>query len=138
MSGQRVVRVLERLCQERGVPQVIRSDNGPEFISDAVQDWAVRRGIKWHCIERGKPTQNSHIESFNGRVRDECLNQNLWKNQEEVRSETSEFRRDYNQERPHGALGYLSPLEYARRLVAGQNWGSQTEHSHAKAQSGLT
>ena len=68
--------------------------HGPEFISKAVQDWAKERGIKWHCIEPGKPTQNSHIESFNGKLRDECLNQNYWKDLAEVRKETSEYRRD--------------------------------------------
>ena len=116
-SGAHVARVLERLCQQRQVPEVIRSDNGPEFTSDAVQSWAKWRGLRWHCIEPDKPTQNSHIERFNGRVRDECLNQNLWRNIEEVRQETAEYRRDYNHVRPHGALGYLSPVEYARRLT---------------------
>ena len=89
-SGKYVARVLERLCQERGAPEVIRSDNGPEFIGDPVQQWAIGRGLRWDCIEPGKPTQNSHIESFNGRLRDECLNQNLWRNLPEVRRETSE------------------------------------------------
>ena len=93
-SGRHVTRVLERLCQQQGRPEVIRSDNGPEFISKAVQDWAKERGINWHCIEPGKPTQNSHIESFNGKLRDECLNQNYWKDLAEVRKETSEYRRD--------------------------------------------
>lgn len=122
-SGRQVARVLERLCQERGDPETIRSDNGPEFVSEAVQGWAALRGVRWHCIEPGKPTQNSHIESFNGRLRDECLNENLWRNLEEVRRETSEYRRDYNQDRPHGALNYLAPTEYARRLLTGENLG---------------
>jgi transposase InsO family protein len=95
-SGAHVARVLERLCQQRQVPEVIRSDNGPEFTRDAVQSWAKRRGLRWHCIEPGKPTQNSHIERFNGRLRDECLNQNLWQNIEEVRQETAAYRRDDN------------------------------------------
>ena len=116
-AGAHVARVLERLCQSRAVPDVIRSDNGPEFASGALQAWAKARGIRWHFIEPGKPTQNSHIESFNGRLRDECLNQNLWRNIEEVRRETGEYRRDYNQARPHGALGYLSPEEYAQSLT---------------------
>jgi transposase InsO family protein len=137
-SGLHVVRVLERLCQQRGAPETIRSDNGPELVSDAVQSWAKRRGITWHCIEPGKPTQNSHIESFNGRLRDECLNENLWRNLQEVRRETSEYRRDYNQARPHGALGYLAPSEYARRLQTGQSLGRTRAPSHATSLSGLT
>ena len=99
-SSLHVARVLERLCQEHGAPEVIRSDNGPELVGGPVQAWAKQRGIRWHCIEPGKPTQNSHIESFNGRLRDECLNENLWRNLQEVRRETTEYRRDYNQERP--------------------------------------
>lgn len=137
-SGHHVVRVLDRLCLQRGTPEVIRSDNGTEFVCDAVQRWAKQRGIHWHCIEPGKPTQNSHIESFNGRLRDECLNQNLWRDIQEVRRETSEYRRDYNEDRPHGALRYLPPSEYARRLLKGESLGSKQSHPHAKAQSGLT
>jgi len=137
-SGVHVARVLERLCQEHGVPEVIRSDNGPELISEPVQSWAKRRGIRWHCIEPGKPTQNSHIESFNGRFRDECLNQNLWRDLPEVRRETSEYRRDYNQERPHGALCHLPPSEYRRRLLAGQSFGGTKAPPHATHPRGLT
>jgi transposase InsO family protein len=137
-SGRHVARVLERLSQERGVPEVIRSDNGSELVSEAVQSWARRRGIRWHCIEPGKPTQNSHIESFNGRLRDECLNQNLWRDLAEVRRETSEYRRDYNEDRPHGALRYLAPAEYARRLLAQESLGRRNATSHAKTSSGLT
>lgn len=136
-SGRHLVRVLERLCQQRGYPEMIRSDNGPELRSDAVQDWARLRGVQWHCIEPGKPTQNSHIESFNGRLRDECLNQNLWRDLQEVRRETQEYRRDYNHVRPHGALSHLSPSEYARRLLTGQGLGSREAPSHATSASGL-
>ena len=139
-SGRHVTRVLERLCQQRGRPEVIRSDNGPEFTSKAVQDWAKERGINWHCIEPGKPTQNSHIESFNGKLRDECLNQNYWRDLAEVRKETSEYRRDYNEERPHSALCYLPPVEYARRLLTGESLGgnAQRNPSCGMAQSGLS
>jgi len=137
-SGAHVARVLERLCQGRVVPECIRSDNGPEFVSEAVQSWARSRGIQWHCIEPGKPTQNSHIESFNGRLRDECLNQNLWRDLKEVRRETAEYRRDYNEDRPHGALRYLSPSEYARRLQPIDSLGIRNADSHAMAPTGLT
>ncbi len=137
-SGKYVARVLERLCQENGAPEVLRSDNGPEFIGDPVQQWATGRGLRWYCIEPGKPTQNSHIESFNGRLRDECLNQNLWRNLLEVRREISEYRRDYNQERPHGALYYLPPSEYRRRLLTGKGFGRTRAPSHATYPPGLT
>ena len=139
-SGRHVTRVLERLCQQRGRPEVIRSDNGPEFTCEAVQDWAKERGIKWDCIEPGKPTQNSHIESFNGKLRDECLNQNYWKDLAEVRKETSEYRRDGSEERPHSSLCYLPPVEYARRLLTGESLGGNAKRnpSCGMAQSGLS
>lgn len=92
----------------------------------------------WHCIEPGKPTQNSHIESFNGRLRDERLNRNLWRDLPEVRRETSEYRRDYKEDRPHGALRYLSPSEYARRLQSQDGLGKRNPISHAKKTLGLT
>ena len=107
-------------------------------MSEAVQSWARSRGIQWHCIEPGRPTQNSHIESFNGRLRDECLNQNLWRDLQEVRRETTEYRRDYNEDRPHGALRYLSPSEYARRLQPIDSLGIRNADSHAMAPTGLT
>lgn len=137
-SGPHVTRVLERLCQQHGAPETIRSDNGPELISSAVQSWSQRRKIHWHYIEPGKPTQNSHIESFNGRLRDECLNQNLWRNLAEVRRETEEYRRDYNQQRPHGALCYLPPSEYRRRLLTGESFGKKKAPSHDTHSPGLT
>ena len=139
-SGHHVKRVLERLCQQLGRPEVIRSDNGTEFTSKAVQNWAKERGIHWHCIEPGKPTQNSHIESFNGKLRDECLNQNYWKDLAAVRKETSECRRDGSEARPHSALYYLPPVEYARRLLTGESLGgnAQRNPSCGMAQSGLS
>ena len=108
--------------------------------SKAVQDWAKERGINWHCIEPGRPTQNSHIESGSGKLRDECLNQNYWKDLAEVRKETSEYRRDYNEERPHSALCYLPPAEYARRLLTGESLGGNAKRnpSCGMAQSGLS
>lgn len=137
-SGVHVARVLERLRQQHGAPEVIRSDNGPELCGDEAQGWAKQRGICWHCIEPGKPTQNSHIESFNARLRDECLNQNLWRNLQEVRRETSQYRQDYNQQRPHGALYYLPPSEYRRRLLAGQCFGKTKAPSRDTHPPGLT
>jgi putative transposase len=88
-----------------------------------VQDWAKERDINWHCIEPGKPRQNSYIESGSGRLCDEFRNKNYWKDLAEVRKETSEYRQDGSEERPHSALCYLPPVEYARRLLTGESLG---------------
>ena len=137
-SGRHMTRVLERLCQERGCPETIRSVNGPEFVSDAVQDWAQRRGIKWHCIAPGKPTQSSHIESFNGRLRDECLNENWWRNLPEVRCLTKEYQTDHNHRRPRGALRHLTPSEYSHNLATGQKSGREATLCRANHQPGFS
>jgi putative transposase len=82
LSGARVVRVLEELKSRRGLPQQIRSDNGPEFVSRAVDQWAYEQGLRWHTIQPGRPMENGYVESFNGRFRDECLNENwftIWR-----------------------------------------------------------
>ena len=114
------------------------SDNGTELTSMAILRWTQQTRVDWHYIAPGKPTQNAFAESFNGRLRDECLNQNLWRNLQEVRRETSEYRRDYNQERPHGALNYLPPSEYRRRLLTGESLGRTKTPSHATHPPGLT
>lgn len=137
-SGLYVTRVLERLCQHRGRPETIRSDNGTEFVSTDVQRWAKARGIKWHYIEPGKPTQNSHIESFNGKLRDECLNRNLWRDLAEVRRETEQYRTEYNTERPHQALRYLTPSEYAQKLQTVDKSAREEFPSHAMQTPGFT
>jgi len=119
---------------------VVRSDHVPEFTSKAVQDWAKERDINWHCIELGKHTQNSYIESGSGRLCDEFLNQNYWKDLAAVRKETSEYRRDGSEARPHSALCYLPPVEYARRLLTGESLGGNAKRnpSCAVAQPGLS
>ena len=137
-SGLHVTRVLDRLCQQRGRPETIRSDNGPEFVSDDVQRWAKERKILWHYIEPGKPTQNSHIESFNGKVRDECLNRNLWRDLAEVRRETEQYRTEYNTVRPHSALRYLTPSEYAQKLQTVEKSQREDFPSHAMQTPGFT
>ncbi|HMU39604.1 MAG TPA: IS3 family transposase [Pseudomonadota bacterium] len=137
-SGLYVTRVLERLCQQRGCPETIRSDNGTEFVSVDVQRWAKARGIQWHCIEPGKPTQNSHIESFNGKLRDECLNRNLWRDIAEVRRETEQYKTEYNTERPHQALRYLTPSEYAQKLQTVEKSAREEFPSHAMQTQGFT
>ena len=118
LPGLRVARVLEAVASERGYPQAIQVDNGPEFISRVVDQWAFEHGVELHFIEPGKPTQNAHIESFNGKFRDECLNENWFLTLQEAREKIEAWRRDYNQVRPHSALGYQTPEEFAARAAA--------------------
>jgi putative transposase len=113
MPSRRVIEALDRLVGERGAPAMIVVDNGPEFISKALDEWAYRKGIKLHFIRPGKPTENAHCESFNGRFRDEFLNENWFNDLPEVALKADEWRVDYNEVRPHSALGYLTPAEYA-------------------------
>jgi len=112
LGGVRVVRELERLAIERAVPQVVVSDNGTELTSGAVLRWATGK-LAWHYIEPGKPTQNAFIESFNSRLRDECLNEHLFLSLAEARETIDRWRHDYNHLRPHGSLGALTPTEFA-------------------------
>ena len=114
LGGVRVTRVLNRLKIERGLPRQIRSDNGPEFISKAVEQWAYENGVDWHFIEPGKPIENAYIESFNARFRDECLNENWFTDLDDARQKIESWRVDYNQQRPHSSLSYLTPQEFAR------------------------
>jgi putative transposase len=111
LPGARVVRVLDRLAETRGLPLEIVLDNGPETIGKALDEWAWRNGVRLHFIEPGKPVQNAFIESFNGRFRDECLNEN-WFLDEIIEA----WRIDYNTSRPHSALGYATPEEFASSL----------------------
>lgn len=112
LGGVRVTRVLDRLKIERGLPVQIRSDNGPEFTSRAVEQWAYDNGVEWHFIEPGKPTENAYVESFNGKFRDECLNENWFTTLADARQKIEQWRKDYNQARPHSALGYRTPNEF--------------------------
>jgi len=120
LAGARVVRVLAQLRETRGVPERIQVDNGPEFISRAVDQWAFEQGVELHFIDPGKPTQNAYIESFNGKFRDECLNENWFVSLQEAREKIEAWRRDYNQVRPHSALGYQTPEEFAVRAAAAE------------------
>lgn len=105
---------MDQLKLRRGLPQQIRSDNGAEFISKAVEQWAFDNGVEWRFIEPGKPIENAYIESFNARFRDECLNENWFLDLADARRKIEEWRQDYNQQRPHSALGYRTPEEFAR------------------------
>jgi putative transposase len=113
ISGERVARVLDRVIAERcAQPEEIVLDNGPEMTSRALDQWAYERGIRLRFIAPGKPVQNCYIESFNGRLRDECLNQHWFRNLAEARQIVEAWRLDYNQVRPHSALAGLSPDTY--------------------------
>ncbi len=118
LSGERVARVLEELCWQRGGPPVIVVDHGPEFTSQALDRWAYQRGVKLHFIDPGKPEQNAYVESFNGKFRDECLNEHWFADLKEARQKIEDWRQDYNQRRPHSALGYRTPEEFAAQIAA--------------------
>ena len=115
ISGARVVRELGRITELRGCPCMIVSDNGTELTSNAVLAWSDEAGIEWHYIAPGKPMQNAFIESFNGRLRDECLNEHLFHGLQEARRIIESWRADYNAARPHTSLGGLTPREFANR-----------------------
>ena len=112
LSGLRVIRELEALVAIRGKPAMIVSDNGTELTSNAVLRWAAEQGIEWHYIAPGKPMQNAFVESFNGRLRDECLNEHVFMTLVEVRQIVEAWRIDYNTVRPHGRLGRLPPAVF--------------------------
>lgn len=114
ITGERVVRVLEAIVERRGFPETIQVDNGPEFTSRALDQWAYERQVALSFIEPGKPTQNAYIESFNGGLRDECLNSHWFGSIREARVLIETWQEDYNEARPHSALGYLAPAEYRR------------------------
>jgi putative transposase len=118
LSGVRVVRELERLTLERTTPRVIVSDNGTELTSAAVLRWAIDR-VAWHYIQPGKPVQNAFIESFNSRLRDECLNEHAFLTLAEARRLIDAWRDDYNHVRPHSSLGALTPIEFVNQQGGG-------------------
>ena len=112
MGGHRVVGVLERLAETRGLPEAITLDNGPEFAGRALDEWAYHKGVKLSFIRPGKPVENAFSESFNGRLRDECLNTNWFLSVKHARDVIEEWRMDYNTVRPHTSLGGLTPQEF--------------------------
>jgi len=116
-SGPGVPRLPGRLALSRGLPQVIRTDNGKEFCGKAMVTWAHERGVQLRLIQPGKPNQNAYVESFNGRLRDECLNEHWFTHLLHARTVIETWRREYNEERPKKALGGLTPKAYAKTLV---------------------
>lgn len=117
LGGRPVTRVLDQLEVSRGLPHVLRTDNGPEFCGRALLTWAHDRGLTLRLIEPGKPNQNAYIESFNGRFRDECLNEHWFTSLAHARAVIETWRREYNEERPKKRLGGLTPAAYARTLI---------------------
>jgi putative transposase len=112
-ASQRVTRVLDSVIAQRGTPKALRLDNGPELTSRHFLAWSIERKIAMNHIQPGKPMQNGHIESFNGRLRDECLNANWFRNLFDARQKISFWRDDYNRRRPHSSLDYRTPNEFA-------------------------
>ena len=115
LPGVRVARELDRIAEMRGYPCMVVSDNGTELTSNAILKWQEEREVDWHYIAPGKPMQNGLVESFNGRLRDECLNEHLFANLRHARLLIAAWREDYNHHRPHTSLDGLTPWEYHQR-----------------------
>jgi putative transposase len=123
LSSQRVTRVLEWVMEQRGAPEAIRCDNGPEFTSRHFLAWCEERRIGLVHIQPGRPMQNGHVESFNGRLRDECLNANWFATLADARSKIEAWREEYNEQRPHSSLNYQTPREFAATAASRREQG---------------
>lgn len=121
----RVIRVLDRLVRQRGAPANIRMDNGPELISHKLEDWCTKRKITLQFIQPGCPTQNAFIERKNGSIRRELLNAYMFRSIQELREKCEEWRIDYNTERPHKSLGYLSPIKFLEQWLESSKYAQQ-------------
>jgi putative transposase len=128
ITGRRVAAFLTALGELHGLPTGIVCDNGPEFRSQALFKWQEETGVSLDFIEKGKPQQNGFVESFNGKFREECLNEQLFGDLEEARVAIHRWRREYNEERPHSSLGYLTPVQYRRR------WEEENKSGQADVQ----
>ena len=126
LRAQRVLRVFERLKVERGLPDVLRVDNGPEFLSHEFKDWMKENGVLIQYIQPGKPNQNAFIERFNRSYRHEVLDLYLFRNLSEVREITADWLIQYNEQRPHDALGGLPPCEYLTKNQENSNYELST------------
>jgi putative transposase len=115
ISGEYVIRLLDQAARFRGYPAAVRTDNGPEFTSRAFIAWAQSHGIRHILIEPGRPMQNGYIESFNGRFRDECLNEHWFQTLHQARKEIAAWRLDHNEVRPHGSIGRVPPAQFAEQ-----------------------
>lgn len=121
LSGERVGRELDRIALSTGYPCMVVSDNGTELTSNAILKWQQDHAVEWHYIAPGKPMQNGFVESFNGRLRDECLNEHLFTSYRHAREIIEDWRNDYNLNRPHTSLNGLTPYEFATRSRQDQN-----------------
>ena len=132
ISGLRVARELDNIIRQRGRrPDTIVSDNGTEYTSNAILQWADRTGVGWHYIAPGKPQQNGFIESFNGRLRDELLNETLFRSLAHARAALEAWRRDYNEHRPHSKLGWMTPADYASTISGEPGRGAALRNGSA-------
>jgi putative transposase len=122
MSGQRVAGALEARTADMPAPVLITVDHGSEFTSKPLEEWAWRRGVKLDFIRPGRPMENGYIESFNGRLRDECLNVMQFMSLDDARAKIEAWRVDYNQRRPHSSLGHLTPSEFVRNRQENRAW----------------
>jgi putative transposase len=122
-ASRRVTRVLDQIIVERGVPETIRCDNGPELTSRHFLAWCIERKIELVHIQPGKPTQNARVESFHGRLREECLAVSWFENLFDARRKIAAWRKEYNEERPHSSLGYRTPAEFAAGLMRQESCG---------------
>jgi putative transposase len=127
LKGEDVVNTLNRIAIERGLPATIKVDNGSEFISKAMDKWAYERGVELDFSRPGKPTDNAKVESFNGRLRQECLNAHWFLSLEDARHKIDEWRQYYNETRPHSALQWATPAEFARQARENALSGRQKE-----------
>jgi putative transposase len=117
-ASRRVTRVLDAAVRQRAWPQRLRCDNGPEFTSRHFLSWCIERQIELRHIQPGRPMQNGHVESFNGKLRDECLNTSWFRNLFDARRRIKAWKRDYNEQRPHSRLRYQTPAEFARSVTS--------------------
>ena len=131
LTGPRAARELDRIIETRGCPRMIVSDNGTELTSNAILSWADENSVGWHYIAPGKPQQNGVIESFNGRLRDELLNETLFRSLPHARAALETWRRDYNEARPHSKLGWMTPGAYARSLAGDTGRGAALRQGSA-------
>jgi putative transposase len=128
-ASRRVTRVLEQIIALRGCPQAIRCDNGPELTSRHFLSWALEWKIQLRHIQPGKPTQNAHVESFHGRLREECLRVSWFRNLFDARRKIAHWKTEYNEQRPHSSLDYRTPAEFAQ-VVLTQSYGKDVAYAH--------
>ena len=128
ISGQYVTRLLDQAATFRGYPLAVRTDNGPEFTSRAFMAWATSHGVRHILIQPGRPMQNGYIESFNGKFRDECLNEQWFETLPQARECIAEWRRDYNEVRPHSSLGRIPPAQFAQQHRINSCAAANTNH----------